>query len=481
MPASLAPKPRFDRPDEDLARQAERRTRLLQAANQVGQQIASIRTLKELLSKTVDIICDVYGFYYAGVFLLDDTGRWAVLRAGRGRAGAAMLAEGHKLTVGGNSMVGTAIDQRQARIALDVGEEAVHFKNPHLPDTRSEMALPLVVGDRVLGAVTVQSVEENAFSADDIATLQTMANYLAMAVHNTQLLGELKEAHAELLRTKTFEAIATTTGEAIHWVGNKAAPIPGSAHRVRDTLYQLLAVYQVLLAEPPETRRQHPFWVVVKASFDTAVEQGVNLAALLEDLARFSPQQLSSLVGLESILEDLEIIEQSANTILSIKEDLIGPMRLGQIVAISLSDLLNRTIASMGLPDGVVQTDFADGLPPVRGDPRQVERVFINLIKNAWEALDDHPQPQILVSAQRVDDPNFILVQVHDNGSGIPLEMLDKIWVSFYTTKGDRGGTGLGLSACAEIITQTGGKIWLDSSQPGVGTTFAVLLPVAKA
>ncbi len=464
----------------DLLRQAERRARLLQAANQVGQQIASIRNLNALLSKTVDIICDAYGFYYAGIFLVDETGRRAVLRAGRGEAGAAMLAEGHKLKIGGDSLVARAISSREACIALDVGEEGVHFQNPHLPHTRSEMVLPLIMDDQVLGAVTIQSVEENAFSADDIAALQTMANYLAMAIHHAQLLGELNEAHAELVRTKTFEAIATTTGEALHWVGNKAAPIPGSAHRVREAVGQLLSVFQTLLAQPPEIREQHPFWAVAQASFATATEQDVDLAALAEELTTFSPQQLSYLVGLESMLEDLDIIEQSADTILSIKEDLIGPMRVQHITAISLPDLLSRTIMGMGLPDGVVQTDFADDLPPVRGDSRQVERVFINLIKNAWEALSGHPQPQIVVIGQRVDDPQFVMVQVQDNGPGIPLEFLEKIWVSFFTTKGDRGGTGLGLSACMEIITQMGGKIWLDRSQPGLGTTFAVLLPVAE-
>ena len=168
--------------------------------------MTSILNLDELLPKTVDIICDAYGFYYAGVFLIDDAGQWAVLRAGRGEAGAAMVAEGHKLAVGGHSMIGAATGLREARIALDVGEEAVFFKNPHLPHTRSEMSLPLVVGDDVLGAVTVQSVEESAFSDDDITTLQTMADHLAVAIRNAHLLKELERAHAELLRTKTYEA-----------------------------------------------------------------------------------------------------------------------------------------------------------------------------------------------------------------------------------------------------------------------------------
>jgi signal transduction histidine kinase len=466
--------------DQELLHQAERRARLLQAANQVGQRISSIRNLKTLLSVTVDIICDEYGFHYAGIFLVDESDLWALLRAGRGEAGAAMLAEGHKLRVGGDSMVGTAISQRKARIALDVGEEGTHFKNPHLPDTLSEMALPLIIGDQVLGAVTVQSAEQNAFSADDIAALQTMANYLAVAIHNAQLLQELEQAHAELVRTKTFEAIATTTGEAIHWVGNKAAPIPGSAHRVHEALGQLMAVFKTLLAEPPETRPAHPFWEVTQASFKTASEKNLDLARLAQELAGSSPQRLSYLVGLESILEDLKIIESSASTILSIKEDLIGPMRVQQITAVSLPELLKQTVEGMGLPIGVVQTDFAADLPAVRGDPRQFERVFINLIKNAWEALQGHSQPRIVLRAQRVDDPRFLMVQVQDNGPGIPLEFLERIWVSFFTTKGDRGGTGLGLSACMEIISQIGGRIWLDSSQPGLGTTFAVLLPVAE-
>src|SRR5512136_49956 len=188
---------RLHRQNQDLLHQTERRARLLQAAHAVGHRVTSILNLDELLPKTVDIICDAYGFYYAGVFLIDDTGQWAVLRAGHGKAGAAMVAEGHKLAVGGRSMIGAATGLREARIALDVGEEAVFFKNPHLPHTRSEMALPLVVGDEVLGAVTVQSEEERAFSDDDITTLQTMADHLAVAIRNAHLVKELERAHAE--------------------------------------------------------------------------------------------------------------------------------------------------------------------------------------------------------------------------------------------------------------------------------------------
>src|SRR5512136_184346 len=206
------------RPRLDPVLQAERRARLLQATSEVGQKVTSILDLDELLPKTVDIICDAYGFYYAGVFLIDDTGQWAALRAGRGAAGAAMIAEGHKLAVGGNSMIGAATGLREARIALDVGEEAVFFKNPHLPKTRSEMALPLVVGDEVLGAVTVQSEEEAAFTQEDISTLQNMADQLAIAIKNSRL----HQQNQDLLHQTQRRARLL---QAAHAVGHRVTSI----------------------------------------------------------------------------------------------------------------------------------------------------------------------------------------------------------------------------------------------------------------
>ncbi|MEY2819660.1 MAG: hypothetical protein RL275_3123, partial [Chloroflexota bacterium] len=219
-----------------LHRQEERRSRLLKAANRVGKEVASILDLDQLLPQTVNIICESYGLYYAGVFLLDEKGEFAVLRAGYGKAGKAMQAEGHKLRVGTGSMIGACVAMGEARIALDVGEERVHFKNPHLPHTRSEMALPLIYGGKTLGAVTIQSSEERAFSDDDITTLLTMAEHLAVAINNARLIEELKEAHNEILRNKVFEALTTASTEAIHWIGNKTLPISLTVARLREEI-----------------------------------------------------------------------------------------------------------------------------------------------------------------------------------------------------------------------------------------------------
>jgi signal transduction histidine kinase len=124
---------------------------------------------------------------------------------------------------------------------------------------------------------------------------------------------------------------------------------------------------------------------------------------------------------------------------------------------------------------------WADDMPLAHVDARQVEQVFNNLIKNAWEAMANAhiPDPKIYVRGRRDDDANFVLISVQDNGPGIPKDIQEKIWVSFFTTKGGSGGTGLGLSAVMQIVNQHGGKIWLES-EAGKGATFFVRLPAEK-
>lgn len=446
----------------------QRRQHLLEAAARVGHTITSILELDELLRVTADVICEEYGFDYAGVFLLESSGEWAILRAGRGEAGRAMLADGYRLPANDQSPVGQAIQKQQAYVILDANQEGKKPANPYLPEARSEMALPLMIKNRCLGALTVQSIEANAFDDDDVTALQVLANHVATAIDNALLLKDLKRANQELLRNKTFEAIATTTGQTIHWMANKAAPISESARRVRQDVLRLMTLFYALLETPPEERSAHPLWPEAQEIFSTLLQQGQALQP--------PPALLPG--SLESILEDLSIIEQGASSILDVKEDLIGPVRLQHLENLHLPDLMDQTLFQMGLPEGVVTREYAPNLPPIRGDARQIGQVFNNLVKNAWEALQAIERPAIHILIRLDDDPDYIRTQVSDNGPGIPPEILDKIWISFFTTKADRGGTGLGLSACLAIVNQAAGRISVES-QVGVGTTFTVLLPVS--
>ena len=176
----------------------ERRQVQIRTAAEITQAISAELDPGTIFDKVVKLIKDRFGLSYVGVFLVDETDQYAELRVGTGKAGRSMVAEGHKLAIGGSSMIGWAISNRQARIALDVGEEAVHFQNPYLPSTRSELALPMISEGRALGALTIQSIWPEAFDEDDITVLQGIANSLASAISNANLFNQLQESLDEI-------------------------------------------------------------------------------------------------------------------------------------------------------------------------------------------------------------------------------------------------------------------------------------------
>jgi len=187
-----------ERQVEERTAALSRRSIQLEAAAQVAREAATIRDIGRLMNTTVHLISDRFGFYHAGIFLLDEAREYAVLRAASSDGGQRMLARGHKLKVEKAEIVGYAAETGKPRIALDVGADAVHFAHPDLPDTRSEMGLPLKVQERVIGVLDVQSKEAAAFSDEDVAILQTMADQVALAIENARLLKESQQALREL-------------------------------------------------------------------------------------------------------------------------------------------------------------------------------------------------------------------------------------------------------------------------------------------
>lgn len=183
---------------ERLLQDLARRNTQLQTAAQVSQAASTILDVDELMYQAVELVCERFGFYYVGLFLVDQEGRWATLRAGTGKPGRQMVEQGHRLQVGGQSMIGQCIASGQSHIALDVEAERSHFRNPLLPQTRSEMALPLVSRGEVIGAITIQSATRRAFSEEDVAALQTMADQLATAISNARLFQDA-QMHAQEL------------------------------------------------------------------------------------------------------------------------------------------------------------------------------------------------------------------------------------------------------------------------------------------
>lgn len=189
-------------------RDLERRSIQLEAATQVAREAAAIRDVDQLLERTARRISAQFGFYHAGIFLLDSAGEYAVLRAASSEGGQRMLARKHKLKVGEVGIVGYVAGSGEPRIALDVGADAVFFDNPDLPQTRSEMALPLRVRDRIIGVLDVQSTEPEAFSDEDVAVLQTMADQVALAIENARLLEETQDRLQEVSALLRYQSRA---------------------------------------------------------------------------------------------------------------------------------------------------------------------------------------------------------------------------------------------------------------------------------
>ncbi len=180
------------------AQDLERRSQQIRTSADISRSISGVLTPEKLLQEFVDLIAERFNLYYVGIFLIDEGGRFAVLQAGSGEAGKAMLAERHKLSIAESSMIGWTIIHRQARIAMDIGQDAIRFANPHLPETHSELALPLISGDQVIGALTIQSDQPEAFDEDDITILQIISDTLAIALENARLFQNSQETLDEL-------------------------------------------------------------------------------------------------------------------------------------------------------------------------------------------------------------------------------------------------------------------------------------------
>jgi len=192
---------------ENANQKNERRARQFEAIAQVARATTTNQDLGNLLPGLVQLISEKFGFYHVGIFLLDENKGYAILQAANSAGGKQMLKREHKLRVGQAGIVGYVTALGKPRIALDVGDDAVFFNNPDLPDTHSEMALPLRLADDIIGALDVQSTESGAFQQEDIEVLSTLADQVSIAIQNARsyettqmLLGEAQRISGSYLQ-----------------------------------------------------------------------------------------------------------------------------------------------------------------------------------------------------------------------------------------------------------------------------------------
>ena len=182
----------------NLEQQVQERTRLLRATNDIAKVSSSILDPDELLARVINLFTEQFNYYYAAIYLLDPSEKWAELKEATGEAGKVLKQNRHRLELSGKSMVATCIRERMPRIAQNTSEEKQRMENPLLPYTRSEIALPLIAGDRVLGALNVQSTRAADFGQQVIETMQNMTAQVAIALENADLFQETRQRIKEM-------------------------------------------------------------------------------------------------------------------------------------------------------------------------------------------------------------------------------------------------------------------------------------------
>jgi GAF domain-containing protein len=175
----------------------EHRAKQFETITKVSQSISRSTSVQDILPYIANVISEQFNFYHVGIFLNDINSQYAILAATNSIGGKRMLERGHQLKVGAQGIVGYVTGTGKPRIALDVGQDVTYFNNPDLPETHSEMALPLRIAGKVAGALDIQSTESNAFTDEDVEVLTALADQVALAIQNARLFDQTQKTIAE--------------------------------------------------------------------------------------------------------------------------------------------------------------------------------------------------------------------------------------------------------------------------------------------
>jgi PAS domain S-box-containing protein len=418
---------------EKAAEQAIRRqNEYLAASVAISRLVTSTLDLNTIFTRTVSLISERFGFYFASIYIIDETGFHAILREAKGEAGEKMKSQRYTIAVGSRTMVGVVADTGESKLANNTAVEPLYQPNPLLLDTQSEAAIPLHVGERTVGVIDIQSTELNAFSQDDLSVLQSLADQVAIAIDNASSYERSQQLIKELQELDQL----------------KSQFLANMSHELRTPLNSIIGFSRVILKgiDGPVTEMQHQDLTAIYNS-------GQHLLGLINDILDLARIEAGKM---ELNFEEVKLSEM-VNSVLSTAKGLVKEKPI---------QLVPR-----------IPTD----MPTVRGDTMRVRQVLINLLSNASKFTDEGT---ITVEALVQKGPNGkpeALINVIDTGPGISPEGQEKLFKAFSQVDGSAtrksGGSGLGLSICANLVQLHGGRISVHSTE-GKGSTFWFTLPL---
>jgi GAF domain-containing protein/HAMP domain-containing protein len=338
---------------------SERRAFELQTIGEISKVITSEQNLAALLPLITRLVSERFGFYHVGIFLLDEARQFAVLQAANSEGGQKMLARGHSLEVGTTGIVGYVAKTGAPRIALDVGTDAVFFNNPDLPNTRSEMALPLISRRQTIGVLDAQSNESGAFTEDDARILRILADQIAVAIENARLFEETRRSlnEANLVYRRSLREGWSSYARSQHMAsirqaGNRATilteplELPGIEEVTRSGEAYVKAGRNTDLTVPVKLRGEIVGFLSVRASEGREwTRDDLDIVTAIAERAALSVEN-------SRLLQDAQ--KRAA------KERTIGEIsaRIGNLV--DLDNILQTTIQelSRNMPDAEVAIQF---------------------------------------------------------------------------------------------------------------------------
>jgi signal transduction histidine kinase/CheY-like chemotaxis protein len=412
----------------------KRKNEYLGAAAEIGRLVTSTLDLNTIFSRTVNLVSERFGYYHAAIFVIEETGFNAVLREATGAVGAKMQANAHSLPINDKSVVGKVTLTGEPVVVNDTRQDITFRSNPLLPETLAEAALPLRVGNRIIGALDIQSTLAGAFTQDDLSVLQILSDQVAIAIDNARSYELSQQAVSEM---REIDQIKTQF-------------LANMSHELRTPLNSIIGFSRVILKgiDGPVTDLQQQDLTAIYNS-------GQHLLGLINDVL------------------DLAKIEA-------------GKMELS-FDEVNITDIITSVMSTVSglVKDKSIKLirNVQSEIPVVRADAIRVRQVLLNLLSNAAKFTDEG---EIVVEASVQTGPAGlaeILVKVIDTGPGISLEDQEKLFQAFSQVDNSptrkTGGTGLGLSISQQLIQMHGGRIGVNSTL-GKGSTFYFTLPIYR-
>lgn len=411
------------------AQETARRAAELETVAQVSAATTTLLELQELLHAVVELTKERFDLYHAHIYLLDETGDFLNLAAGAGEPGRLMLERGHRIPFDReHSLVARSARERQGIIANDITQEPDFLPNPLLPETRAELSLPLIVGERLLGVLDMQSTEAGRFTDQDVRLKNALADQVAVAIQNSLAFAEQQQIAERLREVDKL----------------KSQFLANMSHELRTPLNSIIGYAEVLM-------------------------DGID-----GDLT-------------EEAVEDVQAIHSGGKHLLTIINDILdlakieaGQMYMSRGEA-KLEPVLNEVMNNLTVlaeKRGIsLNLEIEPGLPAVYGDPIRLKQIAYNLVNNAIKFTE---QGSVSVFAS-LKNANRVEIRIVDTGIGMSDQDIAGLFQQFHQVDGSptrrAGGTGLGLVITKHLVEMHEGNI-VVTSEKGVGSVFSFTLPV---